>query len=50
MSHDKVDPRGIWRRAYELLKEDNEALVHEYEEKIQSAKDQIKLNGLLLDI
>ncbi|KAI2829283.1 hypothetical protein CBS147482_6819 [Aspergillus niger] len=45
MSHDKVDPRGIWRRAYELLKEDNEALVHEYEEKIQSAKDQIKLNG-----
>ncbi|KAI2910154.1 hypothetical protein CBS63078_4286 [Aspergillus niger] len=48
MSHDKVDPRGIWRRAYELLKEENEALVHDYEEKIQSAKDQIKLKGLLL--
>ncbi|GLA54786.1 hypothetical protein AnigIFM63604_001094 [Aspergillus niger] len=45
MSHDKVDPRGIWRRAYELLKEENEALVHDYEEKIQSAKDQIKLKG-----
>ncbi|OJJ67687.1 hypothetical protein ASPBRDRAFT_135541 [Aspergillus brasiliensis CBS 101740] len=45
MSQDQVDPRGIWRRAYELLKQEDEALVQEYEEKIQSAKDQVKLNG-----
>ncbi|RAK90814.1 hypothetical protein BO79DRAFT_236504 [Aspergillus costaricaensis CBS 115574] len=45
MAHDIIDPRGIWRRAYELLKQENEALVNEYEEKILLAKDQLKLNG-----